>query len=165
MFTSLTETNPASEYRNVPSKSCVFNNSSIDGGGYFISEILVALALILVKLSSCDRIEQVTSALQKYASILREIDKIWTIYSSISDYLEPCQNQLTTLQKALAHQETGFFRRICGLLATILAQLPIDKSGLAWFYADRDTDTLAVRWAIPFGIASLHDCLLIRRVM
>ncbi|MBE9119973.1 hypothetical protein IQ269_03925 [Tychonema sp. LEGE 07199] len=140
MFTSLTETNPASEYPNAPSKSCLFNDSSINSGGYFISEILVALALIFVEFSRCNGIEQVTSALQKYASIFGEIDKFWTISSS-SDYLEPCKSQLPTLQKILAPEETAFFHRICRCPASILVQLPIDNSGFASFYADRDTDT------------------------
>ncbi|MGB3265194.1 MAG: hypothetical protein WBA89_14725 [Microcoleus sp.] len=109
MFTSLTETNPASEYPNAPSKSFVFNDSSIDAGRYFVSEILVALALIFVKFSRCNGIEKVTSILQKYASIFGEIDKFWTISSSTSDYLERCKSQLPTLQKILAHEETGFF--------------------------------------------------------
>ena len=105
MFASLTETNPASEYPNAPSKSCLFNDSSINSGGYFISEILVALALIFVEFSRCNGIEHVTSALPKYASIFGEIDKIWTISSSSSDSLEPCKSQLPTLQKILAPEE------------------------------------------------------------
>ncbi|MEG3975630.1 hypothetical protein QT970_13550 [Microcoleus sp. herbarium8] len=141
MFISLTETNPASEYRNAPSRSFVFNDFSIDDGGYFVSGFLVALALIFVEFSRCNGIKQVTSALQKYASIFGEIDKFWTIYSNNSDYLEPCKSQLPTLQKILAHEETGFFHRICGCPASILVQLPIDNSGLDSFYADRDTDT------------------------
>ena len=111
MFISLTETNPASEYRNAPSRSFVFNDFSIDDGGYFVSGFLVALALIFVEFSRCNGIKQVTSALQKYASIFGEIDKFWTIYSNNSDYLEPCKSQLPTLQKILAHEETGFFHR------------------------------------------------------
>ncbi|MBE9093555.1 hypothetical protein [Tychonema sp. LEGE 07203] len=142
MFTSLTETNPASEYPNAPSKSFVFNDSS-DAGGYFVSEILVALALIFVKFSRCNGIEKVTSALPKYTSIFGEIDKFWTISSNTSDYLEPCKSQLPTLQKILAHEETGFFHRICRCPASILVKLPIDNSGFASFYADRDTDTLS----------------------
>ena len=41
MLTSLRETTRASEYANYPSKSFVFNGSSINKGGYFVSKKLV----------------------------------------------------------------------------------------------------------------------------
>ncbi|MEG4208331.1 hypothetical protein QUA20_31190 [Microcoleus sp. Pol7_A1] len=69
MLVSLRETTRASEYANSPSKSFVFKDSSINEGGYFVSRILAGE-------SNC--IEKTTSALQKYASILREIDKVRT---------------------------------------------------------------------------------------
>ncbi|MEG3939899.1 hypothetical protein QT995_17275 [Microcoleus sp. S36b_A3] len=162
MFTSLTETNPASEYPNAPSKSCVFNDSSINSGGYFISEILMALALIFVEFSRCNGIEQVTSALQKYASIFGEIDKFWTISSSTSDYLEPCKSQLPTLQKILAPEATGFFHRICRCPASILVQLPIDNSGLDSLYTFGNCtagDSLRESPAInPYLISDCFEC-------
>lgn len=61
MFTSLIQTNPASEYRNSPFRSCVFNDYSINDGGYFVSEILAGVEVILVNCNSED-IEQITSA-------------------------------------------------------------------------------------------------------
>ncbi len=61
MFTSLTETNPASEYRNSPSRSFVFNDYSINDGGYFVCGILASVEVILVNSNSED-IEQITSA-------------------------------------------------------------------------------------------------------
>ncbi|MEG4805822.1 DUF4347 domain-containing protein [Microcoleus sp. ARI1-B5] len=122
MFTSLTETNPASEYQNAPSRSFAFNDSSIDDGGYFVSGILAAVAVILVK-STSDGIEQFTSALQKYASILGEIDKVCIICGGTSDYLQAYKSQLPK-----SHSSRG------------------DKSGLGSYYADRDTDTLSNGW-------------------
>jgi len=157
MFISLTETNPASEYRNAPSRSFVFNDFSIDDGGYFVSGFLVALAVILVDClqkslsifeiicyrvclsalylrliylskicarstvkSNSDGILQISSALQKYASILGEIDKVGTICDRSSDYLEPYKSQLLKWHSS-----------------------PIDQSGSGSSYADRDTDTLS----------------------
>jgi hypothetical protein len=69
MFTSLRETTPASEYANPPSKSFVFKDSSINEGRYFVSRILAG---------ESDCIEKITSALQKSASILIEVDKVRT---------------------------------------------------------------------------------------
>ena len=92
MLASLRETARASEYANSPSKSFVFNDSSINKGGYFVSRILAG---------ESDCIEKITSALQKYASILIEIDKVRTLSDSrsgqrqlgsvilSSDYLDP----------------------------------------------------------------------------
>jgi hypothetical protein len=100
MFTSMTETNPASESRNPPSKSFVFNDSSINDGEYFVSEILAGDEVILLN-SNFDGIEKITSALQKYASIVRQIYTVRTISGGrsgklqlgsvilCSDYLEP----------------------------------------------------------------------------
>ncbi len=78
MFTSGTETNPASESRNPPSKSFVLNNSSINDGGYFVSGILAGDEVILLN-SNSDGIENITSAIQNYASILGKIYKVRTI--------------------------------------------------------------------------------------
>ncbi len=69
MLASLRETARASEYANSPSKSFVFKDSSINKGGYFVSRILAG---------ECDCIEKITSALQKSASILIEVDKVRT---------------------------------------------------------------------------------------
>jgi hypothetical protein len=119
MFTSLTETNPASEYQNPASKSFAFNDSSINDGGYFVSGILTILAVILVK-SISDGIQQVTSALQKYASLLAEIHKVCTIFGGSSDEIEPDNSQLLNW-----HSDVS------------------DKNGLGLCYADRDSDTLS----------------------
>ena len=122
MLTSLRETTRASEYANPPSKSFVVKDSSINEGGYFVSRILAG---------ESDCIEKITSALQKYASILGEIDKICTIctHSSgklqlasvilSSDYLEPYKSQLPKWDCFLS-----------------------EKSGLGSCYADRESDTL-----------------------
>jgi len=67
MLTSLRETTRASKYVNSPSKSFVVKDSSINEGWYFVSRILAG---------ESDCIEKITSALQKFASILREIDKV-----------------------------------------------------------------------------------------
>ncbi|WP_333127923.1 hypothetical protein [Microcoleus sp. Pol11C3] len=67
MLASLRETTRSSEYTNSPSKSLVFKDSSINEGGYFVSKILAG---------ESDCIDKITSALQKYASILKEIDKV-----------------------------------------------------------------------------------------
>jgi hypothetical protein len=119
MFISLTETNPASEYQNPASRSFAFNDSSINDGGYFVSGILAMLAVILVK-SISDGIQQVTLALQKYASILGEIEKVCTIFGGCSDYPEPDDRQLLKWHSSLS-----------------------DKNGLGSCYADRDSDTLS----------------------
>jgi|GEM_PF-1023900 hypothetical protein len=130
MFTSLTETNPASESRNPPSKSFVFNDSSINDGGYFVSGIWGGDEVILVN-SNSDSIEKITSALQNNASILGKIYKVRTISGGrsgklqlgsvilCSDYLEPYKSQLP--------------KRECSLSK---------KSGLSSCYADRDSGTL-----------------------
>ncbi|MEG4120479.1 hypothetical protein QUA43_23800 [Microcoleus sp. N9_B4] len=123
MFTSLRETTPASEYANPPSKSFVVKDSSIHEGGYFVSRILAGE-------SKC--IEKMTSALQKYASILREIDQVrptsgessgqMQLGSVIlsSDYLEPYKSQLPKSHSSLTQ-----------------------NSGLGSYYADRDSDILS----------------------
>jgi hypothetical protein len=75
MLASLRKTTRASEYANSPSKSFVFKDSSINEGGYFVSRTLAG---------ESDCIEKITSALQKYASILREMDKVRTTYDGSS---------------------------------------------------------------------------------
>jgi hypothetical protein len=87
MFTSMTETNPASESRNPPSKSFVFNDSSINDGGYFVSGIFAGDEVILLN-SNSDGIENITSALQNYASIVRQIYKVRTISCGRSGKLQ-----------------------------------------------------------------------------
>jgi hypothetical protein len=119
MFTSLTETNPALEYQNPASRSFVFNDFSLDDSGYFVCGILAVVAVILVK-ARLDSIQQISSALQKYASILGEIDKVGTIFGGSSDEIEPHNSQLLTWYSPLS-----------------------DKNGLGSCYADRDTDTLS----------------------
>ncbi|MEG4070492.1 hypothetical protein QUA42_24635 [Microcoleus sp. Pol11C2] len=79
MLTSLRETTRASEYANSPSKSFGFKDSSINECGYFVP-------IILAGESEC--IEKITSALQKYASILREIDKVRLISDCRSNQLQ-----------------------------------------------------------------------------
>ncbi|WP_242728943.1 DUF4347 domain-containing protein [Microcoleus vaginatus] len=123
MLTSLRETTPASEYANPPSKSFVFKDSSINNGGYCVSGILAG---------ESDCIEKITSALQKYASILREIDKVRTTFREssgqlqlgsvifTSDYLEPYKSQLPKSHSSLTQ-----------------------NSGIGSCYADRDSDTLS----------------------
>ncbi|MEG4942666.1 DUF4347 domain-containing protein [Microcoleus sp. F4-D5] len=130
MFASMTLTNPASEYRNFPSKSFVLNDSSLHESGYFVSQILAGEEVILVN-SNSQGIQQITSALQTYASILREIDKVCTISNTrsgkgqlgsvilSSDYLEPYKSQLPQWHSSLNK-----------------------KSGLGSCYADRNSDTL-----------------------
>lgn len=61
MFTSLTETNPASEYQNPPSRSSVFNGFSINDDRYLVSRILADQESIL-RISEFEAIEQITSA-------------------------------------------------------------------------------------------------------
>jgi hypothetical protein len=130
MFTSMTETNPASESRNPPSKSFVFNDSSLNDGEYFVSGILAEDELILLN-SNFDGIEKITSALQNYASIVGKIYKVRTISGGrsgklqlgsvilCSDYLEPYKSQLPKWKSSLSK-----------------------KSGLSSCYADRDSGTL-----------------------
>ncbi|WP_333316648.1 hypothetical protein [Microcoleus sp. B4-C1] len=79
MLTSLRETTRASEYANSPSKSFVVKDSSINEGGYFVSRFGDGKS---------DCIEKFTSALQKSASILREIDKVGSIYDCRSNQLQ-----------------------------------------------------------------------------
>jgi hypothetical protein len=122
MLTSLRETTPALEYANPPSKSFVFKDSSINEGGYFVSRNLAG---------ESDCIEKFTSALQKSASILREIDKVPTTYDCsadqlqlgfvilTSDYLEPYKSQLPKSHSSLTQ-----------------------NSRLGSCYADRHCDTL-----------------------
>jgi hypothetical protein len=87
MFTSMTETNPASEYRNPPSKSFVFNDSSINHGKYFVSGIFAGDEVILLN-SNSDGIEKITSALQNYASLVGKIYKVRTISSGRAGKLQ-----------------------------------------------------------------------------
>jgi len=105
----MTETNPASESRNPPSKSLVLNDSSINNGGYFVSEILTGDEVILLY-SNSDGIENITSALQKYASIVGKIYKVRTISGCRSGKLQ-----------------CGFFYLLFRLPRTI--QKPIAKMG------------------------------------
>jgi hypothetical protein len=56
----MTETNPASESRNPPSKSFVFNDSTSNEGEYLVSGILAGDELILLN-SNFDGIEKITS--------------------------------------------------------------------------------------------------------
>ena len=123
MLTSLKETTRASEYATSLSKSFVFKDSSINEGGYFVSRILAG---------ESDCIEKITSALQKYASILREIDKVGSTSDGrsgqlqlgfvilSSDYLEPYKSQLPKSHSSLSKNR-----------------------GLGSCYADRDSDTLS----------------------
>jgi hypothetical protein len=133
MFTSMTETNPASEYRNPPSKSFVLNDSSINDGGYFVSGILAGDEVILLN-SKSDGIENITLALQNYASIVGKIYKVRTISGGrsgklqlgsvifCSDYIEPYKSQSPKWESSLSK-----------------------KSGLSLCYADRDSGTLGNR--------------------
>jgi hypothetical protein len=126
----MTETNPASESRNPPSKSFVFNDSTSNDGEYFVSGILAGDELILLN-SNSDGIEKITSALQNYASIVGQIYKVRTISGGksgklqlgsvilCSDYLEPYKSQLPKWKSSLSK-----------------------KSGLGGCYADRDSGTL-----------------------
>jgi len=130
MFTSVIEAAPASESRNPPSKSFVLNDSSINDGGYFVSEILAGDEVILLN-SHFDGIEKIASALQKYASIVGQIYKVRTISGGrwgklqlgsiilCSDYLEPYKSQWPKWKSSLSK-----------------------KSGLSSCYADRDSGTL-----------------------
>ncbi|MEG3987393.1 hypothetical protein QUA13_09555 [Microcoleus sp. S28C3] len=122
MLTSLTETTRASEYANPPSKSFVVKDSSINEGGYFVSRIWAG---------ESDCIEKTTSALQKYASIPREIDKVRTTSDGSSNQLQ-----------------LGFVILSSDYLERYKSQLPKSHSslsknrGLGSCYADRDRDTL-----------------------
>ena len=130
IFTCITETNPASESRNPPSKSFVFNDSSINDGEYFVAGILAGEEVILLN-SNSDGSEKFTSALPKYASIVGKIYKVRTIYGGRSgklqlgsvilswDYLEPYKSQLPKWESSLSK-----------------------KRGVGSCYADRDTGTL-----------------------
>ena len=100
-------------YRNPPSKSFVFNDSSINDGGYFVSGIFAGEEVILLN-SNPDGIEKITSIFQKYASILGQIYKVRTISGSrwgkqqlgsvifSSDYLEPYKSQLPKWESCLS---------------------------------------------------------------
>jgi hypothetical protein len=126
----MTETNPASDSGNPLSKSFVFNDSRINDGKYFVSEILAGDEVILLN-SNFDGIEKITSALQNYASIVGKIYKVRTISGGrsgklqlgsvilCSDYLEPYKSQLPKWESSLSK-----------------------KSGLSSCYADRDSGTL-----------------------
>ena len=75
MFTSLTETNPASEYRNPPSRSSVFNGFSINDDRYLVSRILADQESILW-ISKFEAIEQITSAYaDRHIDTLSNCDK------------------------------------------------------------------------------------------
>ena len=130
MFTSMTETNPASESRNPPSKSFVLNDSSINDGGYFVSGILAGDEVILLN-SNSDGIEKITSALQNYASIFGKIYKVRTISGGRSGKLQLgsiilCSDDLEPYKSQLPKWETCLSK----------------KSGLSSCYADRDSGTL-----------------------
>lgn len=91
-------------------------------GGYFVSRILDG---------ESDGIKKITSALQKYVSLLREMDKVRTTSGGSSnqlqlglvilssDYLEPYKSQLSKSHSSLTQ-----------------------NSGLGSCYADRHSDTL-----------------------
>jgi hypothetical protein len=87
MFTSMTETNSASESRNPVSKSFVLNDSSINDGGYCVSGILAGDEITLLN-SNSDGIESITSALQNNASIVGQIYKVRTISGGRSGKLQ-----------------------------------------------------------------------------
>ncbi|MEG4288988.1 DUF4347 domain-containing protein [Microcoleus sp. C2C3] len=130
IFTSMTETNPASESRNPPSKSFVFHYSTSNHGEYFVSGILAGDEVILLN-SNSDGIEKITSALQHNACIVGKTYKVRTISGGrsgklqlgsiilCSDYLEPYKSQLPKWESSLSK-----------------------KRGLGWGYADRDSGTL-----------------------
>ncbi|MEG4456258.1 hypothetical protein [Microcoleus sp. N9_A1] len=123
MLTSLSETTRASEYPTPPSKSFVFKDSSINEGGYFVSRILAGE-------SEC--IEKMTSALQKSASILREIDKVGL-----------------TSDRSFGNLQLGFFILSSDYLEQYKSQLPkshtsmTQNNGVGSCYADRYSDTLS----------------------
>src|SRR4028118_230419 len=126
----MTETNPASESQNPPSKSFVFNDSSINDGEYFVWGIWAGDEVILLN-SNSDGIENITSALQNYASMVEKIYKVRTTSGGrsgklqlgsvilCSDYLEPYKGQLPKWKSSLSK-----------------------KSGLGWCYVARDSGTL-----------------------
>jgi hypothetical protein len=105
-LTSITETNPASESRNPPSKSFVLNDSSINDGEYFVSGILPGDEITLLN-SNSDGIENITSALPNYASIVGQIYKVCTISGGRSGKLQSSSAILMlrlprTIQKPIA---------------------------------------------------------------
>jgi hypothetical protein len=105
----MTETNPASESQNPPSKSFVFNESSINDGEYFVSGIWAGDEVILLN-SNSDGIENITSALQNYASIVGKIYKVRTISSGRSGKLQcglcyPLFRLPRAIQKPIAKME------------------------------------------------------------
>jgi hypothetical protein len=105
----MTETNPASESRNPPSKSFVFNDSTSNDGEYFVSGILAGDEVILLN-SYSDGIEKITPALQKYASIVGQIYKVRTISGGRSGKLQcglcyPLFRLPRTIQKPIAKME------------------------------------------------------------
>jgi len=126
----MTETNPASESRNPPSKSFVFNDSSSNDGEYFVSVILAGDEVILLN-SNSDGIEKISSALQNEASVVGNIYHVRTLSGGrsgklqlgsvilCSDYLEPYKSQLPKWKSSLSK-----------------------KRGLGWCYADQDSGTL-----------------------
>ena len=126
----MTKTNPASESRNSPSKSFVFNDSSINDSKYLVSGILAGDEVILLH-SNSDGIEKSTSALQNYSFIVGKIYKVRTISGGrwgnlqlgsvilCSDYLELYKSQLPKWESSLSK-----------------------KSGLSSCYADRHSGTL-----------------------
>jgi hypothetical protein len=129
----MTETNPASESRNPPSKSFVFNDSSINDGEYFVWGIWAGDEVTLLN-SNSDGIEKITLALQNYVPIVGQIYKVRAIYGGrsgklqlgsvilCSDYLEPDKSQLPKWESSLSK-----------------------KSRLSSCYADRDSGTLDKR--------------------
>jgi hypothetical protein len=109
----MTETDPASESRNPPSKSFVFNDSSINDGEYFVSGSWAGDEVTLLN-SNSDGIEKITSALQNYASMVEKIYQVRTISGGrsgklqlgsvilCSDYLEPYKSQLSKWESSLS---------------------------------------------------------------
>ncbi|HSF72369.1 MAG TPA: hypothetical protein VLA84_01055 [Microcoleus sp.] len=106
----------------------VFNDSSINEGGYLVSRILAG---------ESDCIEKITSALLKSASILREIDKVRTTSGSrsnqvqlgfvilSSDYLEPYKSQLPKSHTSLT-QNSGLGVRMAVLTVSVSRHKPIN---------------------------------------
>ena len=110
MFTSLTETNPASEYQNPPSRSSVFNGYSINYGGYLVSRILAGFEVILRK-SNSESIEQITSA---YAD--RDTDTLNKGGKCAGLLIKRVmRSQIIQSRSHLRLVETWFFYRFCGL--------------------------------------------------
>jgi hypothetical protein len=79
MLTFLRETTRASEYANSPFKSFIFKGYSINEGEYFVS---------IIGAGKSDCIDKITSALQKYAFIIREIEKVRTTSDHRSNPLQ-----------------------------------------------------------------------------